>query len=330
MTLRDLEDDTLVRCAFDPQKTNSDPRTRIRAYLNDWHRRIVTQPGLERLRDDVITFATVAAIPRYALPLQIAKILRIYEPTTNRIRLVERSLDWLRNMPSTTSGAPEVWVPLGYTAVATQPSTVTAAGTALWITSTSASDTVGKVYVEGARTGASAGDWFGVNAALNGTSSVQLGTVSDALNVNKFYLDAACQGAVSLMTLTTGGTTLATIPAGELRAMYFTIILWPTPASIWTMNVDYTRAMSQMVQPTDTPLLPEDFHYLLGCGARANEYEFKKDFAAQTSALRELQQGQQRLMDFVCNNDDYIVVPGEQPRSTRFSNLGSYFPSGTW
>ena len=224
MTLRELEDDTLVRVYQDPAKTQSDARTRIRSYLNDWHRRILTQPGLERLRDDVITFPTVASTPRYALPLTIAKVLRIYEPTTNRIRLAERSLDWLRNMPSTTSGVPEVWIPLGYTAVSTNPSTVTAAGTALWIVSSNANDTTQKVYVEGARTGASAGDWFGINASLNGTTSVQVSTISDALVVNKFYLDAACQGAVSLMTLTSGGTTLATIPSGQLRAMYFSII----------------------------------------------------------------------------------------------------------
>ncbi len=330
MTLRELEDDTLIRILQDPQKTTSDARTRVRSYLNDWHRRILTQPGLEHLRDDVITFPTVAAQPRYALPLAIAKILRIYEPTTNRIRLVERSLDWLRTMPSTTSGVPEVWIPLGYTPVATQPSTVTAAGTALWIKSSDAGDTTGKVYVEGARTGASAGDWFGLTANLNGTTSVQISTISDALVVNKFFLDAACQGAVSLMTLTAAGTTLATIPAGQLRANYFTVILWPTPAAVYTMNVDYTKAISQMVQPTDMPLLPDDFHYLLGCGARANEYEFKKDFTAQASTLRDLQMGMQRLMDFACNNDDYIVVPGQQPRGTRFSNIGSWFPSGTW
>jgi len=330
MTLRELEDDTLVRVVQDPQKTTSDARTRIRAYLNDWHRRILSQPGLERLRDDVITFPTVAATPRYALPLQIAKILRIYEPTTNRIRLVERSLDWLRNMPSTTSGVPEAWIPLGYTAVAKQPSTGTAAGTALWIKSSDNNDTTQKIYVEGAQTGASSGDWFGLNANLNGTTSVQLGTIADALVVNKFYLDAACQGAVSLMTLPSGGVTLATIPSGQVRAYYFTIIMWPTPASVYTMNVDYTRAISQMAQPTDTPLLPDDFHYLLGCGARANEYEFKKDFTGQAACLRDLQQGMQRLMDFVCNNDDYIVVPGQQPRGTRFSNVGSWFPAGTW
>lgn len=330
MTLRELEDDTLIRTSQDPQKTTSDARTRIRSYLNDWHRRILTQPGLERLRDDVITFPTVAATPRYALPLAIAKILRIYEPTTNRIRLVERSLDWLRSMPSTTSGVPEAWIPLGYTPVATNPSTVTAAGTALWIKSSDANDTTQKVYVEGARTGASAGDWFGLNASLSGTTSVQVSTIADALVINKFYLDAACQGAVSLMTLTSAGTTLATIPSGQLSAKYFTIILWPTPAAVTTMSVDYTKEISQMVQPTDMPLLPTDFHYLLGCGARGNEYEYKKDFTAQASVLRDLQSGMQRLMDFACNNDDYLVVPGQQPRGTRFSNVGSWFPSGTW
>lgn len=330
MTLRELEDDTLVRTMQDPQKATSDARTRVRAFLNDWHRRLLTQPGLERLRDDVITFPTVAATSRYGLPLAVAKILRIYEPTTNRIRLVERSLDWLRTMPSTTSGVPEAWIPLGYTPVATQPSTVTAAGTALWIKSSNANDTVQKVYIEGAQTGVSAGDWFGLNASLNGTTSVQIGTISDALVINKFFLDAACQGSVSLMTLTAAGTTLATIPSGQLRAMYFTIILWPTPAAVYTMNVDYTRAITQMIQPTDAPLLPEDFHYLLGCGARANEYELKKDFTGQQACLRDIVSGQMRLMDFVGNHDDYIVVPGEQPRATRFSNLGSYYPPGTW
>ena len=72
--------------------------TRLGDFLNESHREILSETGMAKLRDDVISFATVASQQRYALPEQgIAKIHRMWE-TTNDHRLVKRSLAWLREV----------------------------------------------------------------------------------------------------------------------------------------------------------------------------------------------------------------------------------------
>lgn len=325
MIFKTLQDHSLERLNHDNSLSSSTPRTRIKYFINEWHRRLLSEPGMEMFRDDVVTFPTVANQARYALPLAVSRVGRIYEPTTNRIRLIERSLDWLRMMPSTTQGVPEAWIPIGYTQVATQP-----ASTGLWIVSDNAGDTA-NVFIEGFRTGASSGDPV-ISAAtmLNGTTRVQVGAVTDWIEVDKFFLSAAAAGNVTLYNAAAAGTALATIPIGQTYARYWTILMWPTPSAIWTMNVDYTRTVNDLTQDGDIPQFPDEFHWLLELGARVSEYEYKKDWMAYRTARAEMDQAMRSLRDYVQNNPDKMIVPGQQPRSTRFSNLGSYFPSGTW
>ena len=326
MNFRTLQDHSLERLNHDQTLTNSTPRTRIKYFLNEWHRRILSEPALQFLRDDVVTFPTVANQARYALPQAISRVNRMYEPTTNRIRLIERSLDWLRMMPSTTQGVPEAWIPLGLTQVAKQP-----AGTGLWVVSDSVSDTTQKAYIEGFRTGQSQGDQVVASATtLNGTTRVQVGSLTDFIEVDKFFIDSVGVGNISLYDAAVSGNLLATIPIGIFHARYWTILMWPTPANVWTMYVDYTRTLTDLTQDGDVPLLPSEFHWLLEAGARLSEYEYKKDWAAYKISRAEFDDGLKAMREYVVNNPDKLIVPGQQPRSTRFSNLGSYFPSGTW
>lgn len=326
MTFKDLQDDALERTNYDNSLTPSIPRTRISRFINEAHRRILTTPGMERLRDDILTFPTVANQQVYALPQAIDRINRIYEPTTNKIRLVERSLDWLRNIPTTTAGVPEAWVPIGTRQVAAQP-----ASTGVWIVSSSASDTTQSVIVEGFRSGSSGGDpVVATSATLNGTTRVQVGTFTDWVEVDKFYLNGTAVGTVTLYDAASSGNVLAVIPIGQTAAKYFTIAIWPTPSSAWTLYVDYTRVLTDMVNDTDVPFLPDDFHWMLSLMARRNEYEYKNDLQRMMKADQDLLTARAALMDFVCNNPDYMVIPGFQDRRARFSNLGSYYPAGTW
>lgn len=326
MTFKTMQDHVLERCNHDATLLNSTPRARVKAYLNEWHRRILSKPGMELLRDDTITMPTVAAQARYALPIAVSRIKSIFEPTTNRIRLIERSIDWYRSMPSTTSGVPEAWIPMGYTQVAKQP-----ASNQLWVASDSASDTTIKAYVEGFRTGASQGDpVIADSVTLGGTTRVQVGALTDWIEVDKFFISQPAVGNVSLYTANASGSLLATIPAGFTFARYWTILLWPNPAAVYTLYVDYTRVLTDLTQDGDIPLVPEEFHWLLETGARASEYEYKKDWLAYKTMMGELATGEVALRDYVQNNPDKMLIPGSQPRSTRFSNLGSYFPSGTW
>ena len=74
--LADLELDCLERLNYDIDQNDSRPRRRIRRYLNEWHRKILTTPGLDQLREDVTSFTSVAAQARYPLPPSVSRIKR--------------------------------------------------------------------------------------------------------------------------------------------------------------------------------------------------------------------------------------------------------------
>lgn len=293
---------------------------RILTFINQRHRQLLTMPGMDKLREGQITFATVANQALYGLGPSVSRIKTIYD-TTNDIKLVERDLSWLRwQDPSLfVSGTPTVWIPRGFEQVQSQPS----AATGLYVDSTSAGDT-GTAYIEGVRTG---GYRATASVAMTGTTNVQIGTLTDWIQVDKFYLSTAAVGTVTLETAASGGTVLATIVAGQTYARYLRIQLWPTPSTAVTTSVDYTQEIQDMANATDQPLLPEDFHYLLSLGARLDEYE-KADDDRREALLRDWELGVRRLREYVVNNPDKIIIPGMGDPG--ISNLGPWYPRGAW
>jgi hypothetical protein len=82
-----------------------------------------------------------------------------------------------------------------------------------------------------------------------------------------------------------------------------------------------------MSNSTDEPLLPEDFHWLLVVGALKREYE-KGDDTRWRQAVAEETEGLKALRSWVLYPPDYDAVPGVRPVDQ--SNLGPWFPRGTW
>lgn len=327
MNLLSLTNDVLERCNYNMVSGASEtvPSTRIVRFLNQWHRKVLADQKFTRMRDSQLTFASVANQMRYALPPVMAKIHRIWE-TTNNNRLIEKSLDWLRYDPQAQSftGTPQCYIPLGVTAITQQP-----AITGLWAASSSVSDTVPAVSVEAVRSGG----YLNVPAktTLTGTSRVAIGALTDYTDVQKFFIDGACIGDVSLYDASSSGNTLATIPRGKTYSRYFTIFLWATPSAAITYYVEFERQVQDMTANTDEPLWPEDFHHVLVSCAVYQELVIKKDPATAGIYFKnEVQPGLDSLLNFLVNNDDYVVVPDDGRRRTRGSNLGSFYPSGRW
>ena len=91
---------------------------------------------------------------------------------------------------------------------------------------------------------------------------MQVGTLTDHIEVTKFYLSAVAAGFVTLFDAAVAGNELARIEIGKAYSRYVGIQLFPTPSAAVTYYVDYTRVIPDMVNPADEPLLPEDFHEL--------------------------------------------------------------------
>jgi hypothetical protein len=322
MNLSQLQADCYRRLNFTaaPPKGVAD---RITAFLNEAHRAILAGPGMERLRDDIQTFASVATQARYSLPPNVARIKAITERTNQR-RIRFLALDQLRELDPGLSalGSPDFWVPIGQQAVAQQPS----AAAGMWAAST-ATDTTPKVFCEAFTTGGYRYSTSVTGTSLTGTTRVQLGTRTDLTEIVKFYLDSAAAGYVSLYDAAVSGNELARLEPGKTYARYYGLQLYPTPASVVTYYVDYTRTVADLAQATDEPLLPEDFHWLLVLGALRREYE-KTDNTRWAQAVREEQEGLKALRTWVLYPPDYEATPHRVPMEG--SNLGPWFPRGRW
>lgn len=317
MTFLELKQDTYRRTGK-PTSPDSTTATRIGAFLNQRQRSLLTEPGLDRLRDGISTFPSVSGTARVALAQAIARVNAIYESTNNR-RLTSKSLDWLRTVdPQQTSGTPTVFVPVGYEYVAAQP----ADASAIYIKSSSASDT-GTVYLEGIR---SNGQPFTASATMTGVTAVAIGTVTDCLLIEKVFVSTAAVGTLTITEDSGAGSTLAQIRIGAYRPYYYVILLWPTPASAITYGIDFTREILDMVQDTDEPLLPLDFHDLLSMGARMDEYE-KTDDERFPIAEKEWNRKFQALQYWLHGDPSARHIPSALSGRIGISDLGGMYPA---
>lgn len=300
----------------------TDAGLRWKDYLNEAHRSVLRMPGMESLRYGALTFASVASQQAYALPAQgIARINRIWE-TTNDRKLQYQTLDWLRSTdPDPQTGTPIYWVPTGFAEVHTQP----ANASSLFVDSTSNADT-NTAYIEGITTG---GYFQSKSVVMTGQTAANVSSaVSDWLFVTKFYLSAAAEGTVTLHEDASGGTELAKIAVGDVRAQYHQFLLYPTPSAVTTYYCDILRAIPEMANNTDEPLLPEDFHDLLLDKAELKDTK-KADDPTRYAMLRgEIERAERELKSFITAHPDWTPNFGGHGAQTP-SQLGAWFPSGT-
>jgi hypothetical protein len=305
-------------------------QTRIRQFINQRYRQVLTKPGLDQLRDTTLSFQTVPGQMKYGLPQALASVRDVYD-LTNQRRILPRSVDWLRNTdPGLTaiSSFCEHWIPIHGWGAELQE--LTKGGVPLFVASDSAADTTQHAFVETARVGgvrsmtAVAG-----GTLLAGTTRVPIGTLADHVKIVKFYLDTVPAGNVSLYDAATGGNLLSTITMGRMNARYYMLQLYPTPGASVTITVDGQRMIQDLVNPTEEPLIPEDFQMLLVHGAMYDEWRNRDDSRANDE-LAEFQVILADMRHKIMNTPDLIWVQrGDRGTSERISRLGGYFPPQT-
>jgi hypothetical protein len=115
MTFLELQNDALAALNFSTA-TTSDARTRVKAAINHHQRELLTRPGYARLlRDRQLTFTSASGTHTYSFPSSVARIIHITDTASNQIKLVRRTLAWLRTADPglDTLGAPECYIDLG-------------------------------------------------------------------------------------------------------------------------------------------------------------------------------------------------------------------------
>jgi hypothetical protein len=296
-------------------------QNRLLGFLNQRQRRLLSLPGIKHLRDVTVTVASVADQADYVLP-NIAKIQRMYETTNDRTLYEMSQQDYRLIQPDTTiTGTPEAFIWLGRMEVAAQPSNASS----VFVKSTSASDTTQTCYVEGVITGNYPRT---ASVTLTGATAVDLNTaITTWIRIDKFYLSAVGVGTITLHEDSGAGTELARITIGQTTTDYTGFALWLTPSSVITYNVDVTRAITDLAQSTDVPILPEDFHDVLMLGALADEYQHLSDkrwSMAVTEYDDRVKEMQYWLAETAIGRPRSLVRPWQRP-----SQLGSWYPAGS-
>jgi hypothetical protein len=317
MTFADILTDIYSR-TNKPASPDAETIARIKRFVNQKHRSLLTMPGIDQFRDSTSTFTNTSAVARVALPQALTRIKAVVDTSNNR-RLGEKSLDWLRTVdPQQTSGTPTTYVPKGYEAVAAQPENASQ----IWVKSSSASDT-GTAYIQGIRTGGILGS---SSVTMTGTTAAQLGSFTDWIEITKFYVSTAAVGSITLHEDSGSGTELAQITIGRTRPYYFVVLLWPTPASAITYTFDFTREILDLVNDTDEPYLPTDYHDLLSIGGRMDEYE-KMDDSRFSAAKAEWKDKFASLQYFIHGRASERLIPRSMSGRVGVSDLGGYYPA---
>jgi hypothetical protein len=312
---------TVLNRRLNQNETIATPtKNRLVDLLNEVHREVLSAPGLQRLRDDTLTFASVAGQSTYTLPW-VAKVNRIFETTNDRL-LAPITLAQYRAMTpdvSATTGPASAWVWLGYAPVSRHPSDASA----LFVKSTAAGDTTQTAYLEGEVTG---GYPRTANVVLTGTTAVTVASaISTWVRVTKFYLSAVAAGTVTLHEDSGAGTELAQIQIGGTSQRYYQIALYPQPSDVLTYTADVTLGVTDLAQDGDVPRLPEDFHDVLVAGVLVKEYEKTDDNRLPVASRRYRQRlGElQYWLAETASGETLLNAP------SMTSRLGPWFPAGT-
>ena len=299
-----------------PPNMDSSTSARLIGFLNQRQRRLLTMPGLRRLRDATVTFSSVSEQGDVGLP-NLAKIQTIFEHTNDRV-LYEMSQQELRLVdPNPMSGTPEAYVWRGRQVVQQQPSVPSP----LYVQSSHAAD-VRVVFLEGVADNRYAQM---TSVALMGTTPV----LADGIwtRVDKCYLSAPANGAVTLSADSGAGPILAVIPVGKTTSIYTGITLWPTPSAPITYFADVTRTLSDLLHDTDQTPIPDDFADILVLGALADEYQHLSD-PRWSAAMTEYKERERQLQYWLA--ETHIGRPFSLTRGwQKGSQLGSWFPAGT-
>jgi len=304
-----------------PPDMDSATQARLIGFLNQRQRRLLSLPGLRHLRNATVTFNSVADQPTYALA-NIAKISRMFETTNDRTLYEMSQQDYRLIQPDTTiTGTPSAFIWTGRQEVAAQPSNASS----LFVVSSSASDTTQTCYVTGVITG---GYPVTASVTLTGTTAVNVASATSTWErVDKFYLSAVAVGTVTLTEDSGGGATLGVIPIGQTTTDYTGFSLWMTPSSVITYYVDIVRAVTDLAQSTDVPVLPEDFHDVLLLGCVMDEYQHLSDSRYEIAAMeytKRVKELQYWLSETAIGQPFSLANQWQRP-----SQLGAWYPAGS-
>ena len=305
---------------------SSDQVTRIKRWINEGYRHVMGQPGMELLRDGSVAVTTTANSADVIIPAAVNQIYNVTQVTNSlRLRLLTRDAYRAINPGLiSTSNLADAYVPWGWSSVIAQPAST---GVPLYAVSSSAADTTQTFAVVGVRANGDQAAPVTASTALNGTTRVQIGSVTDYAYIDTLNMSAAAVGVVTVYDAAASGNIVARYQPGQTAVQYLTLKFFPTPSAATAYTVDVQFQLQDLVGTTDVPMLPPDFHDLLPLYARMRDYQRAGDGVRYPVSLREWSQRVADLKFAVQFPKDYTPVSGNQLAGYGWNNLGPNFPA---
>lgn len=304
-------------------KTNSSAvsNARIADWLNQAQDEIALMLEPEHLIETQ-TVSTVASTRKYYLPCDYLKILAISDTTSNiSLDQVSESDIEICDPKLTDTGTPYVWAVYGYESVRAQPST---AGT-ISIVSSSASDTTGKVRINGVVGSINDTELL----TLNGTTTVT-GTKSFS-SVHTLAKDSTTIGGITVTSNGAPSATLAIISPNAYVEERQPFYLYPIPSAVLTYRVRNVRRPRQLINSQDFPDFPTAFHEMILLSALVRGHsDLLRPVLANAVRSTELAQAVQnwRKNNGSNNSSRSYVIRGNVSSHRRLARYPYNYPEG--
>lgn len=319
MTLEDILRDSYRRLGYSDEPEGA-VTSRLAGFADEAQREILREPGMEPLIRTTLTFTSASGQSEYGLPMGLSTIDSVRD-IDGEIALMPMSEDEYRRKyvdPSRTTGRSYRYVPLSFGIAAQAPSTPAD----VVIVSTSALDVQTAFWT----LLSSVGEIRTGSVQVVGTSGVSLssGTVTNVSQIIDVYLSQAANGTVTLRQGSTGGTELCRITQGYTKPWRRQLALVPTPSEARVYTVVGTRAVTELLQATDEPVVPPRFHPMIGVGVRKREFELRGNMDRWAMADKDWREWMTDLRRYVDPTHGLIIPGGLR---TGWSSLGPNFPA---
>ena len=280
-------------------RTDEDKKTVVKEAINRRYKEILQFYNWPELLQETTVTATTETV---GLPQSVAKIIKVYDRTNNRVVMPLPDQDLTERYIKDIGGAgnPQYYSRLGNRGVLTQPS----AATTLKAVSDSGSES-GTYRVRG----------YDANGLLVEDEKA-IGTVTDRTftSVLHFSKSAPTSGVISLKD-NTEASTYARLSRSEKVARYSVVRLHPIPTSV-SLHVTYATRISDLDDDEDDLLL--DCEHILVVGAFSDLLRNLRQFAqAEAEELRYQTLLEGFLRDRLGSDGTWAFMPDMNKRTER-------------
>ena len=299
-----------------------DVARRIDGFINESYLELMNRPSLSSLRNNIIPVTGVSGVSIAVLPPNVTKVKAMVNRTTRKplfdLPLMQRRQADPGNSDSSSD-------PTHYTFLGPSPLALgISAAAELFVKSSHASDTGVQVTINGILSNGMPRRVGGTT--LNGTTAVSLdSTITTWLDVLSFTLSGSALGDITLHEGSGSGSELARIPKGSTSSRYTQLQLYPAPSATVTLYADVSMSVLRLVDDADMPLIPDDYQWLITCGARMRQLSKNEAHTVYAEEKTRRKDGLAALIYEVTSTNGIQ----RRRREMGFSQLGPDYPAGT-